>query len=76
MTDRTIYRLAKQFKEAIVCARDTHMFKGDTFERFPHGCCGDTSCLLAEYLLTKGQESICVWGEDENGQTHACLVIR
>lgn len=76
MTDRMIYKIVKQFRVAIEDARNDGIFKRDDFEHFPYRCCGDTSCLLAEYLLMKGQESIYVWGEDETGQTHAWLVIK
>ena len=76
MTDQKIYTIAKRFKKAIENARDDNRFNGDAFEHFPRGCCGDTSYLLAEYLLTKGQESIYVLGEDITGQTHAWLILK
>ena len=75
MTDTQIYRLVKQFRNAIENARDDGRFFIDDFDGFPKKCCGDTSCLLAEYLRSKGQESIYVWGEDYTGQTHAWLVV-
>lgn len=75
MTDTQIYRLVKQFRSAIENARDDDKFLRDDFDGFPKKCCGDTSCLLAEYLRSKGQESVYVWGEDYTGQTHAWLVV-
>ena len=46
------------------------------YRRFPRACCGDTSDLLAQYLLDKGIKTdyVCgtYWGKpDGNGQlTH------
>lgn len=76
MNDMNIRRLAKQFRTAVENARDDGLFEGDDFDNFPKRCCGDTSCLLAEFLRTQGQESIYVWGEDYTGQTHAWLVMK
>ena len=76
MNDIEIYRLAEQFKSAIEVARDSGLFVGAPFENFPHGCCGDTSYLLAEFFRSKGLESVYVCGEDYSNQTHAWLVIK
>jgi len=76
MNDIKIHRLVEQFRTAIEDARDVGSFIGDTFNNFPNGCCGDTSCLLAEFLRSKRQESIYVCGEDYTNQTHAWLVIK
>ena len=75
MNDTRICRLVEQFRIAIENARDDDRFIGDDFDGFPKNCCGDTSYLLAEFLRSKGQESIYVWGEDYTGQTHAWLVV-
>lgn len=75
MTDTQIFDFVEQFRVAIENARDDDRFLGDDFDGFPKKCCGDTSCLLAEFLRSKGQECIYVWGEDYEGQTHAWLVV-
>ena len=42
--------LATSFRGAIEIAKDAGEFDNDfAFPRFPKGCCGDTSDLLAEY---------------------------
>ena len=57
MTNRRLYRLVHHFKEAILAALDDQCFSNDiVFYQFPRGCCGDTSCLLAEYLHLNGFE--------------------
>ncbi|MFR8113520.1 hypothetical protein [Faecalibacterium sp.] len=44
--------LATSFRGAIEIAKDAGEFDNDfAFPRFPKGCCGDTSDLLAEYLV-------------------------
>ena len=75
MTDRHLHKLVHQFKLAILAAFDDQCFSNDiVFRRFPHGCCGDTSCLLAEYLRLNGIETVYVCGSDK-GQSHAWLVV-
>lgn len=76
MNDIRILKLVEQFRIAIENTRDAGLFVGDPFENFPNGCCGDTSYLLAEFLRSKGLESIYVWGADQTYQTHAWLVIK
>lgn len=76
MNDKQIFTLVQQFRIAIEKARDNDEFIGDDFDDYPRNCCGDTSCLLAEYLRMYGQECIYVWGEDDMKQTHAWLVVK
>lgn len=76
MNDTVIVGLAKRFRSYIETARETGLFSKDTFNYFPKGCCGDSSCLLAEFLRSKGIDSIYVWSEDNTGQTHAWLVVK
>ena len=76
MNNTVIVGLAKQFRSYIEAARASGFFANDTFDCFPKGCCGDASCLLAEFLRSKGVDSIYVWGEDNTGQTHAWLVVK
>lgn len=76
MDDEKIYNLVRQFREAIMNARDADLFQGDiVFERFPKACCGDTCYLLAEFLHFKGIDTIYVCGDDK-GQSHAWLVVK
>lgn len=61
MTDKRIEQLAHRFRQAIDAAYRAHEFRDDfRFKKFPTGCCGDTSYLLAEYLLQSGSETIWV----------------
>ncbi|WP_160684330.1 transglutaminase domain-containing protein [Clostridium sp. C2-6-12] len=77
---KDIMRLAKQFRDAIDAARKARDFDKDlSFNEFPRGCCGDTSDLLAQYLLENGIETNYVCGtyrdgSFENSQTHAWLL--
>ena len=73
--DRKIVQYATEFKDTMMNLRDSELFvKDDVFFQFPNACCGDTSCLLAEYLVSKGIPTLYVWGDYE-GQTHAWLVV-
>ena len=75
-----IKRLVKQFRDAIDKARDAGDFDNDfSFDKFPRGCCGDTSELLAQFLLENGIRTFYVCGmynhnSFENSQTHAWLL--
>lgn len=64
------------FQQAIDAAYRAILFRDDfCFKDFPTGCCGDTSCLLAEYLLQKGIETI--WGSTQRDEwTHAWIVLK
>lgn len=76
MTDKRIKQLALQFRQAIDAAYRAHEFRNDfRFRKFPIGCCGDTSYLLAEYLLQKGIETIWV-STLRDDWTHAWLVLK
>ena len=75
-----VNRLAKQFRNAIELARDNGDFNEDfLFWRFPRGCCGDASELLANFLLENNIRTSYVCGKYkpaayENIQTHAWLI--
>lgn len=76
MTDKRIEQLAHQFRQAIDAAYRAHEFRDDfRFKKFPNGCCGDTSYLLAKYLLQKGIETIWV-STQRDDWTHAWLVLK
>lgn len=52
---RDIKRLANKFRFAIEEAKNKGEFVGDQmFQKFPYGCCGITSELLARFLLDNG----------------------
>ena len=76
MTDQEISKLALKFRKAIEAARDADRFTSDfSFRKFPHGCCGDTSYLLAEYLKEHGFETVWVSTSREDW-SHAWLVLK
>lgn len=72
--------LANQFRNAIDAAKAAGCFDKDLiFKRFPCGCCGDASDLLAQFLLENGIKTYYVCGTYrdevyENIQSHAWLV--
>ena len=74
-----IETLAWNFRKAIDAANKLGKFKMDiVYKNFPYGCCGDTSDLLAEYLLENGVKTFYVCGtyideEFEKMQSHAWL---
>lgn len=78
---KDIAQFATRFREAIDLALEAGEFDSDSiYRRFPRACCGDTSDLLAQYLLEKGIKTdyVCgtYWGgPDENGQSHAWLIV-
>ena len=76
MTDQKIQQLAKQYRAAIEAASDDGRFSTDiSFKNFPHGCCGDASYLLAEYLRECEIETI--WYSTRRGEwTHAWLAVK
>lgn len=71
--------LVNQFRNAINAAKDAGEFDNDfSFCRFPRGCCGDASCLLAQYLLKNDIKTYYVCGTyrddiTESIQSHAWL---
>ena len=75
-----LYALASKFRLAIEAALADGRFSDEiVFSRFPRGCCGDSSDLLAQYLLENGIRTYYVCGthyEDdcENNQSHAWLL--
>lgn len=76
----TINKLVNQFRNAIDKAVDNNEFQDDTFSEFPKGCCGDTSDLLAHYLLVNGYKSYYMNGtyygcNNEIMQSHAWLML-
>ena len=63
--------LATSFRGAIEIAKDAGEFDNDfAFPRFPKGCCGDTSDLLAEYLAQQDIYTYYVCGQ-KGTQSHA-----
>ncbi|WP_278549296.1 hypothetical protein [Paraclostridium bifermentans] len=71
---KNIKRLVKQFRDAIDVARDKGNFDNDfSFSKFPRGCCGDTSDLLAQFLLENSIRTYYVCGMCR-GQSHAWLL--
>lgn len=75
MTDKRIEQLAHRFRQAIDAAYRAHEFRDDfRFKKFPTGCCGDTSYLLAEYLLQNDIETILV-SLQRDDWSHAWLVL-
>lgn len=77
---KDIKRLVKQFRDAVDTARYAGDFAKDfSFCKFPRGCCGDTSDLLAQFLLKNGIRTYYVCGTCRNGlfeniQSHAWLL--
>ena len=71
-----IKKLAEKFRTAIECAKDNDE-KDDLhfFQRFPSGCCGDASDLLAQYLSDNGIKTFQVRGDfyEPEPQSHAWL---
>lgn len=77
---KDIKRLVSKFRDAIDVARHLGDFDKDvSFYKFPRGCCGDTSDLLAQFLLKNGIKTyyVCgtyIDGSFENYQSHAWLL--
>ncbi|MBR3750163.1 MAG: hypothetical protein IKK58_00155 [Clostridia bacterium] len=68
-----IEELATKFREAIVKAKSAGEFDDVVFKNFPSGCCGDTSDLLARYLLNNGIKTKYASGAYHN-ISHAWLI--
>lgn len=72
--------LANQFRDAIDMARDAGEFNKDfLFYKFPRGCCGDSSDLLAQFLLENDIKTDYVCGTYSDGSfdgiwSHAWLL--
>lgn len=76
MTDNQIRKIASEFRRAIEAAKNAGEFSKDiSFDDFPHGCCGDTSYLLAEFLREHGIKTIWV-STERRDWTHAWLVLK
>ncbi|MEG1482939.1 MAG: hypothetical protein RSA57_03970 [Cetobacterium sp.] len=77
---KDIKRLVKQFRDAIDVARNAGDFDNDfSFNKFPRGCCGDTSELLAQFLLKNDIKTYYICGiyidsPFKNNQSHAWLL--
>lgn len=75
-----LIQLATQFRRAIDNAKDAAEFTHDiSFNKFPLGCCGDASDLLAQFLLEQGIKTYYVCGtyygnSFEDTQSHAWLL--
>lgn len=78
----TILKYANDFRDAIERAAQA----GETdelhfFDKFPRGCCGDTSDLLAQYLCDNGIQTVYVCGTYYYGEStydsrsHAWLLV-
>ena len=79
--DKNIYSLVTKFRKAVECAKNEGAFNGNQIlSRFPKGCCGIISSLLAKYLFENGINSYGVSGTFRSGnpeetQSHAWLVL-
>ena len=74
--DDIIFQYANNYRNAIIAAQNDGRFIGDLcFDRFPLGCCGDTSYMLAEHLLEKGIKTIWYSACRKNQYSHAWLVV-
>jgi hypothetical protein len=73
--------LAIEFRKAVECAQNEGAFNGNQIlSRFPKGCCGEISSLLAKYLFENGINSYEVSGtfrseNPEETQSHAWLML-
>lgn len=68
--------LAEKFRVAIECAKENGEKDSlNFFQRFPSGCCGDASDLLAQYLSDNGIKTFQVRGDfyEPEPQSHAWL---
>ena len=76
-----VIRIVTEFRKAIVRAKKEGRFRKDIcFHKFPSGCCGDASDLLAHHLLINGIQTdyVCgnYYGNPEDGfQSHAWLKL-
>lgn len=68
-----IHGSSSLFRNTIERMNKTNFPLSSWFERFPLGCCGDTSDLLAKYLTEEHSiETLYVWGM-RGEQSHAWL---
>ena len=79
--DKNIYSLVTKFRKAVDCAKNEGAFNGNQIlSRFPKGCCGIISSLLAKYLFENDINSYEVSGtfrseNPEETQSHAWLIL-
>ena len=79
--DKNIYSLVTEFRKAVECAQNEGALKeNQILRRFPKGCCGIISSLLAKYLFENGINSYEVSGtfrseNPEETQSHAWLML-
>ena len=79
--DKNIYSLVTKFRKAVECAKNEGVFNGNQIlRRFPKGCCGEISSLLAKYLFENGINSYEISGtfrseNPEETQSHAWLML-
>ena len=65
---KTLESLAWKFRKEMDAAKESKEFKSDiVYKNFPRGCCGDTSDLLAQYLLEHGIKTLYVCGTYRDG---------
>lgn len=68
-----LFDLSYQFRSSIEQMGIEKFPQSLFFERFPQGCCGDTSDLLAKYLTEHNIYAEYVWGINSKGQSHGWL---
>ena len=74
---KEIEQFATQFRRAIDLALEAGEFDNDSiYRRFPRACCGDTSDLLAQYLLDKGNAERSHRAATSQGKKYAVLPYR
>ncbi len=77
MTDNEIRKKALEFRGLIESAQHAKLFRGDTLDNFPNGCCGDASDLLAQYLKKYGVDTIYVhYFDRKDSGGHSWLVVK
>lgn len=68
---------AKRVRRALEAARDKGEFKGvQPLQRFPCGCCGVASSLLAEYLRQRMAIDTIWVSASRDGWSHAWLAVK
>ncbi|MGG0793795.1 hypothetical protein ABE137_07285 [Brevibacillus laterosporus] len=61
------------FRKAIQSMPMSEFPKSLYFDRFPIGCCGDSSKLFSKFLSSKGIKAYYVWGIRDDEYSHAWL---
>ncbi|MNW28301.1 hypothetical protein D3C74_51230 [compost metagenome] len=74
ITLRIIKDSVFEFRNAIELLESNEHPNSSWFAEYPKGCCGDTSDLLAKYLLANGIKAEYVWGM-WGDKSHAWLEI-